>query len=293
MRDVVIGLMPAVCASLYCYGWDAARLLSVCLLACLGTEVICRKAMGRDTGIEDLSAVVTAIILALSLPPSLPTWMTIVGAVSAIAIGKQIYGGLGYNPFNPAMVGRVVLLISFTGPMTIWHSPRSTDATTTATPLGMLREAGSYTFDSAIAKQFFLGDMSGSIGEVSALALLLGGLYLAYKRAITWHAPVCFVATVAIFASILYAIDSEQYAPPHFHILTGGLMIGAIFIATDMVTTPATLKGMAIFGIGCGIFTMVIRTWGGYPEGVSFSILLMNSVTPLINRATVPRVFGH
>lgn len=303
MLDVIIALAPAAIASIYFFGWNAVRLITSCVLACVVTEALCRKAMGRDLGIFDLSAVVTGILLAFNLPPDLPAWMAVAGSIFAIAIAKQLFGGIGYNPFNPALVGRVVLLVSFPLAMTTWSkweipSPVKIDAITTATPLGLLKtslNSGAgipYNFDSNTALQFFLGNMNGCIGEVSAAALITGGVYLLCRRCISWHTPVFYIGTVAVFSAILYIVDPLHNMAPHFHLLTGGLMLGAIFMATDLVTTPVTKKGMAIFGIGCGIFTMIIRKWGGYPEGVSFAILLMNAFTPLINRAVKPKIFG-
>jgi len=306
MLDVIIALLPALLASIYFFGWHALRLTAVCVISCVITEAICRRAMKRDIGITDLSAVVTGILLAFNLPPSLPSWMAVIGCIAAIAIAKQVFGGIGYNPFNPALIGRVVLLISFPVAMTKWHlalnSGRWTglgwiDGTTTATPLGLVKEAvragtALPAWDHATMMDFFLGRMSGCIGEVSALALLLGGIYLLYRRCITWHIPVSYIATVALFAGILRMSNPDANIPVLFHLLSGGLMLGAIFMATDMVTSPITRKGMVVFGIGCGLLTVIIRRWGGYPEGVSFAILLMNSVVPLINRATRPAVFG-
>lgn len=302
MLDVIIALVPAMLASFYFFGWNAVRLVCTCVLSCVVVETLCRKAMGRDMSVNDLSAVVTGILLAFNLPPGLPTWMAVVGSIFAIAIAKQLFGGIGYNPFNPALVGRVALLISFPVAMTKWSAWRipltiavtaaTPPAITTATPLGLLKAGVTYRFDSTIGLQFFLGNINGCIGEVSAAALLLGGIYLLWRRCISWQTPCFYIGTVAVFALVLRLVDSSHNMPPLFHVLTGGLMLGAIFMATDMVTTPVTKKGMVIFGIGCGILTMVIRIWGGYPEGVSFAILLMNAVTPLINRATKPRVFG-
>lgn len=304
MLDVIIALVPAMGAAVYFFDLHAVRLLAACVIACVATEAGCRKLMGRDMGIGDLSAVLTGILLALNLPPYLPTWMAVVGSVFAIAIGKQIFGGIGYNPFNPALAARVALLASFPAAMTRWSewtipSPVGIDAVTTSTPLGLaktsLATSGAlpFAFDSATATQFLLGNMNGCIGEVSAAALILGGIYLLARRVISWHIPVSYIVTVAIFAAILRQSDPEANMPALFHVLAGGLMIGAIYMATDMVTSPLTPAGMLIFGVGCGLLTMTIRKWGGYPEGVSFSILLMNAVTPLINRATRPRVFGH
>jgi electron transport complex protein RnfD len=260
--------------------------------------------MGRDKGIGDLSAVVTGILLAFNLTPALPTWMAVIGSVLAIAIAKQVFGGIGYNPFNPALVGRVALLISFPVAMTTWSewvipSPNGIDAISTATPLGLVKTslgAGKgmpFNFDSDTAWQFFIGHTNGCIGEVSELALILGGIYLLWRRCISWQIPGFYVGTVTICAFVLNKLAPETNLPTGFHLLSGGLMLGAVFMATDMVTSPITRRGMAVFGIGCGLLTIIIRKWGGYPEGVSFAILIMNSLTPLINRFTRPRIFGY
>ncbi len=313
MFDVIVALMPALLAAVYFFGFDAIRLVAVCVASCVGAEALCRKAMGRPvkTALVDLSAVVTGLLLAFNLPPSLPSWMAVLGSVFAIGIAKQAFGGLGYNPFNPALAGRAFLLISFTGRMTAWHAARlperwsfgglTADALTGATPLGMVKEAVRagdplpVAMDGATTVRFLLGDMGGCIGEVSALALIVGGLYLLYRRCITWHVPVCYLGTAAVFSAIHWMVDPAAAMPPHFHLLTGGLMLGAWFMATDMVTTPVTTRGLIVFGIGCGVLTMTIRIVAGgiYPEGVSFAILLMNAITPLINRATRPRLFGQ
>lgn len=300
MLDVIIALLPALAASIYFFGFDALRLVVTCVASCIFTEALCRKAMGRELAVDDLSAVLTGILLAFNLPPGLPTWMAVLGSVIAIAIAKQAFGGLGYNPFNPALIARAALLVSRAPEMTTWSAwtmpsvPEGVQAVTTATPLGLCASSPtSLIFDGRTAMDFFLGRMNGCIGEVSALALLIGGAYLLYRRTIYWHTPVFFIGTIAVFSGILWAIDPTHNMNPLFHILTGGLMLGAIFMATDMVTTPVTKKGMMVFGIGCGVITMLIRRWGPLPEGVSFSILCMNAVTPLINRATKPRVFGH
>jgi len=303
MLDVIIALVPALLVSVYFFGWNALRLVLACVITCVATEAGSRKWMGRNLGIDDLSAVITGILLAFNLPPSLPTWMACVGSVFAIVIAKQLFGGIGYNPFNPALAGRVMLLISFPVFMTRWSewtipSPIGMDAVTSATPLGLAKTTvGStgalpFMFDGGTMLQLFVGSQNGCIGEVSAAALLLGGIYLLIRRCITWHIPVAYIATVAVFSGILWIHHPQQNLAPHFHVLSGGLMLGAIFMATDMVTSPVTKRGMLVFGMGCGVLTMLIRRWGGYPEGVSFAIILMNAVTPLINRATRPRVFG-
>jgi len=292
MLDVIIALLPAMGVSFYLFGLNAVRLVVTCVVSCVATEALCRKMMGRNVTVTDFSAVITGILLAFNLPPALPTWMAVLGSVVAIAIAKQVFGGLGYNPFNPALIGRAVLLISFTGPMTTWTAPHVTDGTTTATPLGILAEKGVYEFTRADTLNFFLGNMSGCIGEVSALAIILGGLYMLCRKCISWHIPVSFIGTVALFSAILWWSDKANNMPPMFHLLSGGVMLGAIFMATDMVTSPVTGKGMIVFGAGCGLLTVVIRKWGDCPEGVSFAILIMNAFTPLINRATKPRLFG-
>lgn len=304
MLDVILAMVPVMLAAVFFFGVHAVRLIAVCTLTCVLTEAACRKAMGRDSGIRDLSAVVTGILLAFNLPPELPTWMAVLGSITAIAIAKQVFGGIGYNPFNPALIGRVALLISFPVAMTRWTSwnipapATGIDAVTTATPLGMFKsaidagQAPPYAFDITTFARFFFGQQNGCLGEVSAFAILLGGAYLLYRRCIAWQTPVFFLGTVLVFSGIVYAFNPAQSMPPHVHLVTGGLMLGAVFMATDMVTSPVTRRGMAVFGIGCGILTVLIRIWGGYPEGVSFAILLMNSVTPLINRYTRPRVFG-
>ncbi len=307
MLDVVIALIPATLASFYFFGWSAVRLVMVCVVACVLSEYLCRKLMRRNNTVMDFSAVLTGMLLAFNLPPSLPSWMAVIGSVFAIGIAKQVFGGIGYNPFNPALVGRVALLISFPVAMTKWHSALNparwsglqifADATTTATPLGAAKGTIAMghalpAVDGATMIQYMLGNMSGCIGEVSAAAIILGGIYLLIRKCISWHIPVTYIGTVAILALILRTLAPEANMPVSFHLLSGGLMLGAIFMATDMVTSPVTRKGMLVFGVGCGLLTMIIRRWGGYPEGVSFAILLMNSVTPLINRATRPRVFG-
>jgi electron transport complex protein RnfD len=304
MREVLIALLPSFAASCWFFGWDAPRLVAVCVATCVLTEALCRHAMGRTASLGDLSAIVTGVLLAFNLPPGLPGWMAAAGAVFAIALGKQVYGGLGYNPFNPALLGRAFLLVSFTGAMTAWTSsawPGVADAVTTATPLGAAKEALRagrpipYAADAAMLWRFFLGDMNGSLGETSAAAILLGGVYLLARRVISWHVPAAFLATVALYAAVLHLSAPQTSLPAAVHLLTGGLMLGAWFMATDMVTTPVTAPGLLIFGAGCGVLTMVIRTVksGDYPEGVCFAILIMNAFTPLINRATRPRIFGR
>ncbi len=304
MLDVLIALTPALLAALWFFRLDAARLTAVCVATCLLAEWLCRKAMRRAGSLSDLSAAVTGLLLAFNLPPALPSWMAVAGSLFAICIAKQVYGGIGYNPFNPALAGRAFMLISFTGAMTSWSSSPwiqklTADAATTATPLGFAKEslkAGHPfpAFPPSLLTDFFLGNMNGCIGETSALALLLGAAYLLVRKVITWHIPAAYLLTVAAYAAVLHACSPGTSVPPLFHLLSGGLLLGAFFMATDMVTTPVTKSGMLVFGAGCGVLTMLIRTvkTGAYPEGVSFAILIMNAFTPLINRATRHRVFG-
>jgi electron transport complex protein RnfD len=263
-----------------------------------GIELAIQKYLLKtEIRISDGSAIVTGLLLAFNLPSNLPWWMIVLGALFAIGVGKMTYGGLGNNPFNPALVGRVFLLISFPVQMTSWPLPISSryhylDAVTGATPLGILKEA--VRNGEAVPKvmhqlpdhmQLFLGQMGGSLGEVSAIALILGFFWLLYKRIITWHIPV--------FSGILWMIDPNNYASPVFHILTGGVMLGAIYMATDLVTSPMTSKGMMLFATGIGIITVIIRIFGSYPEGVSFAILIMNAFVPLINKYVKPVRYGR
>jgi electron transport complex protein RnfD len=301
MHAVFYSLLPACGVAVYFFGPSALSVLLIATLGCLATEAVCQRLMGQPVTIVDGSAAITGVLLALNLPPTSPWWMTLLGAVIAIAIGKQVYGGLGSNPFNPALVARVVLLISFPVQMTTWSAPAplgsGLDLVTTATPLGEWKNAVMLTGQMPADLQggmvdYFLGNMAGSIGEVSALALLLGAAYLFYKRILVWHIPVSFIGTVILLSGLFWLINPEKYPDPVFHLLTGGLILGAFFMATDMVTSPVSIKGMLLFGVGCGFLTVLIRLFGGYPEGVSFAILLMNAATPLIDRYTRPKTFG-
>lgn len=301
MRRVIVALLPACGVSIYFFGLPALQVLVLCLIGCLASEALCCELSQRSLTLADNSAAITGVLLALNLPPSSPWWMCLFGSIVAIGIGKQVFGGLGHNLFNPALVARVVLLISFPVQMTNWTAPTplgsGMDAVTTATPLGEMQTAVMVTGQLPNSageswSHYFVGHMAGSLGEVSALALLLGGLYLLIKKVITWEIPVSYLATVVIFAGLMWLSDSQRYPDPLFHLLTGGLLLGAFFMATDMVTTPITRMGMIVFGVGCGVITVVIRLFGGYPEGVSFAILLMNAATPLIDRYIQPKVFG-
>lgn len=306
MYRVVIALLPALAVSVYFFGLGAIIVNFAAIISCLIFEFLISKYLLKvKSTILDGSAIITGMLLAFNVPSNLPVWIIIVGSLVAIGIGKMSFGGLGNNPFNPALVGRVFLLISFPVEMTSW--PKAiisrlayTDAVTGATPLAILKEgikSGESITDLMATipshLQLFIGNIGGSLGEVSAIALIIGGLYILIKKIITWHIPVSMIGTIIIFTGILWFIDSEKYADPLFHILTGGILLGAIFMATDMVTSPMTPKGMLIFGIGIGIITVVIRVFGAYPEGVSFAILIMNGFVPLINKYIKPKRFGE
>ena len=312
MLDVIIALLPAFGCSVYFFGVRALFLAGTCIAACLVTEALCRLAMKRENSIGDLSAVLTGLLLALNLPPDLPLWMAATGSVFAIGVCKQAFGGLGYNPFNPALAARAFMLISFSEAMTRWSSSTwkvaagaACDATTTATPLQYLKTFATEAWQKmpdadrlldlsnvSFIKASFLGNVNGCLGEVCSLALLLGAAYLLYRRVITWHIPVAFLGTMAIFAFFSYGMGVPALKLAEVHVLSGGAVLGACFMATDYVTSPITAKGKLIFGCGCGLLTMVIRTFGAFPEGVSFAILIMNAVAPLINRWTQPKPFG-
>ncbi len=305
MWNVVIALLPALAASLYFFGIGAAIVIVTAVAGCMAAEyAINRWMFHRPCTLLNGSAVLTGLLLAFNLPSNLPVWIVLIGCVVAIGIGKMSFGGLGCNIWNPALVGRVFLLISFPAQMTSWPLPlvnrlSYTDATTGATTLGLLK-ASTLTSDAATGAsahseavafsvdtlQNFLGGVGGSMGEVSALALLIGFVYLLVTRTITWHIPVAVLGAVAIFT---LCIDGDVAV----ELLSGGLLLGAVFMATDYVTSPMTKTGMLLFGAMIGIITVIIRQWGAYPEGVSFAILLMNSFVPLIDRYIRPRVFGE
>jgi electron transport complex protein RnfD len=302
MYSVAAALLPAIVTGVYLFGLRALWVILLSVAAGLATEAGAQRMMGREVTISDGSALVTGILLALNLPPTAPWWLVVVGSAIAIVIGKQIYGGLGYNPFNPALVARVILLISFPVQMTTWLKPNrlfagAVDAITTATPLGAMKThlmvKGSLEgFTMGELWNPFIGNIGGCIGETSVIALLIGAGFLLYRGYITWHIPVTFIGTVFVLSGLFWAINPDQYMNPVFHVVTGGLVLGAFYMATDMVTSPLTDRGMMLFGAGCGVITMVIRLFGGYPEGVSYSILLMNAATPLIDRYFKPKTFG-
>jgi len=295
MYGVLIALAPAFLASLWFFGLGALIVTAVAVASCVGCEFLIQRFMlRRDISIGDGSAILTGVLLAMNLPSNFPVWLTVLGAAFAIGIGKMTFGGLGNNPFNPALTGRVILLLSFPVQMTSWPLAKAwstsyLDAETGATTLAMIKGHFGTLPDTA---QLLLGNIGGSMGEVSAVALLAGMIFLLVRKIITWHIPVSILGTVLVFTGILHWFDPSAYASPVVHLLSGGLLLGAIFMATDYVTSPMTPAGMLVFGAGIGLITVVIRTFGAYPEGVSFAILIMNAFTPLINIYMKPRRFG-
>ena len=302
MRWVIVALMPALIASFMVFGLGSLIVTATSVASCLFFEwFITRVFLKKPSTLADGSAAITGILLAFNLPSNLPLYMIVVGALVAIGSGKMAFGGLGNNPFNPALVGRVFLLISFPAKMTSWPVPHQlgayADAVTGATPMnliGQIAGGNSAAMDQLPAlKDLFMGGIGGCIGEVSALALLIGLLILLWRRVITWHIPVTIFATVAVLTGIMWMINPILYVNPLYHLCSGGLMLGAIFMAPDYVTSPMTPKGMVWYGIGIGFLTVVIRYFGSYPEGMSFAILIMNAVTPLINNWCKPKRFGE
>ncbi|MEA3504725.1 MAG: RnfABCDGE type electron transport complex subunit D [Bacteroidota bacterium] len=306
MYGVVLAMIPAMLVAFYMFGLGAMRVFLISIMACYLTEYLIQKYLIKGAvTINDGSALVTGVLLAFNVPSSLPWWIIVIGAIIAMGMGKMSFGGLGKNPFNPALVGRVFLLISFPVQMTTWPKAivsreyfsfsgldsKLMDAITGPTPLGILQEEG--VSDLPDYMNLLLGQVGGSLGEISAIALIIGGLYLLVKKIITWHIPVSFLLSAAFMSGILWLIDPTQYADPVFHLLTGGLLLGVFFMATDMVTSPMAPKGQIIFGVGVGVLTILIRVFGAYPEGVSFAILIMNAFTPLINGQFKPKRFGH
>jgi len=297
MYAVILSLLPAVFASLYFFRWRALLLYACCISAGLATEAlflwIRKKPMNA---LWDGSVVITGLLLAMTLPPSLPLDSAIIGSVVAVGLGKHVFGGLGYNIFNPALVGRAFLQTAFPVAMTTWTAPAAitVDAATFATPLGSLKfEAALAEGALTPAKDLFWGNVGGSLGETSAIALLIGAAFLFYKKAIDWRIPAGIILSLTVFTGIFWLASPETYASPLFHLMAGGLIIGAFFMATDMVSSPITLKGTWIFALGIGLLVGLIRLFGGLPEGVMFSILFMNMFVPLLNRFTRPRILGE
>ncbi|EKU91903.1 RnfABCDGE type electron transport complex subunit D [Bacteroides oleiciplenus] len=303
MYGVLIALIPAFLVSLYFFGLGALIVTATSVAACLFFEwAIGKYLMKKETTtICDGSAVITGVLLAFNLPSNLPIWIIILGALFAIGVGKMSFGGLGNNPFNPALAGRVFLLLSFPVQMTSWpvvgQLTAYADATTAATPLNLMKQVAGGNIealkDLPSSFDLLIGNNGGCLGEVSALALLLGLAYMLWKKIITWHIPISILATVFIFSGIMHLVDPELYVSPVLQLLTGGLMLGAIFMATDYVTSPMSKKGMLIYGVCIGLLTVIIRLFGAYPEGMSFAILIMNAFTPLINTYCKPKRFGE
>lgn len=308
MYGVIIALLPALLVSFYNFGIGAAIVCLTSVVACVFFEWVINRYLlnNRNLSVLDGSAVITGLLLAFNLPSNIPVWIVIIGSLVAIGIGKMTFGGLGCNPFNPALVGRCFLLVSFPVQMTSWpvagQQLRYMDAVTGATPLSLMKEAVR-TGDASILEKMpdslslllgsnGIGLGGGTIGEVCALALLIGLVYMLWKKIITWHIPLSIIATILVFSGILH-LAAPSYADPMTVLLSGGVMLGAIFMATDYVTSPMTHKGQIIYGISIGILTIVIRNWGSYPEGMSFAILIMNAFTPLINMYVRPKRFGE
>ena len=294
MWSVIIALIPAMMMSFYYFGISAAWMVLTCVVASLITEIVMNYMKGEKITISDGSAIITGILLALTLPPSFRLSSAALGAIVAISLGKHIFGGLGYNIFNPTLLGRAFLQASFPVAITTWSNPitakySTIDAVSTATPLG------AFKFEKVLTdySDLLIGNISGSLGETSAIAILVGGIFLLILKNADWRIPLSFIGSVFILGSIFWLFNPIQYPDPVFHLLSGGLLFGAFFMATDMVTSPITPKGAWIFGIGAGILVIIIRLFGGLPEGVMYSILLMNGATPLINRYTRPRIFGE
>ncbi|OMH33847.1 RnfABCDGE type electron transport complex subunit D [Motiliproteus sp. MSK22-1] len=324
MTTVLIALSPITLFAVYQFGWPALNLIGLCLLSALLFEILCLYSTGKplDTYILDGSGMLTALLLALSLPPHAPWWIAICGSGFAIIVGKHVYGGIGQNPFNPAMLARVALLLSFPVEMTHWtqaapllstaapsfieglqitfQSSTAFDGLTAATTLGQLKTDLSQGLPlQQLTEQYFqpldssLGLTAGSLGETSSLLIAIGGLYLLRQRIFSWRLPTSFLGSLLLLSTTAWILAPEIYASPLFHLTSGGVMLAAFFIVTDPVTSPCTRRGQLLFGTGCGALTFVIRTWGGYPEGVAFAVLLMNAMTPLIDHYVRPRRYGR
>ena len=300
MRDVVIALLPAVVVSVLFYGWSELLVLGVSVASCVLLEYLITKYLLKTScTIGDWSAVITGVLLALNLPATTPWWVVFIGAIVAIGIAKMTFGGLGQNLFNPALVGRVFLLISFPTYMTDWTKPQGfitnsiVDAYSGATPLGIAKGFGPEATEAMDYLNMLFLNIGGSAGELSAIALLLGFAYLLIRKVIKPYITLSIIATVAVFSGIFWAINPAEYTDPLFNILSGGLLLGAIFMATDYVTSPMSAWGGVVFGVGIGLITMLIRYFGAYPEGVSFAILIMNSVVPLLNKWFHTKKYGR
>ncbi len=301
MYRVVYAMIPALAWSVFVFGLDALRVTFIAVAACIAVEYLIQKYLMKvNPSVTDGSALITGILLAFNVPSNLPWWIIIIGAIAAMGIGKLSFGGLGANIFNPALVGRVFLLISFPVQMTSWpvNKQAGIDAITAATPLGLIKEGIlngtplSQLTELPQISDLFLGNIGGSLGEISAILLILGGIYMLWKKVITWQVPVSILLSVAVISGVFWLLNPEVYLNPAYHILSGGLMLGAIFMATDMVTSPMTGKAQIIYGVGIGLITISIRMFGAYPEGISFAILIMNAFVPLLNMYIKPKRFG-
>ena len=306
MKDVIIALIPAFLVSVYLFGISSIVITSVAIISCVFFEFFIQKYwLHKPISINDYSAILTGLLLAFNLPSNLPLWMVVIGSLVAIGVAKMSFGGLGFNIFNPALVGRVFLLICFPVQMTTWPLPLQNrwaliDAVTGATPLGLVKEATLLSENlTEVSKllpsnlDLLMGNMGGSLGEMSAIALLIGGVYLIMRKVISWHIPITMLFTIFLIAGIFWMYNPDKYLNPVFHLLTGGAVLGAFFMATDMVTSPMTKTGMIIFAFFIGLITILIRLFGAYPEGVSFAILIMNAFVPLINNFSKPKRFGE
>ncbi|OHW62490.1 electron transport complex subunit RsxD [Andreesenia angusta] len=289
MLDVIIALLPATMGSIYFFGLPAFKLIMVSVIAAVATEAIIQKLTKKTITIKDCSAALTGLLLAMNIPPAAPWWIAAVGSAFAIGIAKQAFGGLGQNFINPALAGRAMLMASWPVIMTTWSAPGA-DAVATVTPLALLKPGSEATGELPSLMDAFVGNIGGCLGETSALLLLIGAAYLFYRRVISWRIPFTYIATVAVITLVASGGDFTNML---YHLFTGGLMIGAFFMATDYSSSPITVKGQIIFGIGAGVITSVIRLYGGYPEGVSYSILLMNLAAPIIEKYTSPKLFGE
>ena len=302
MWTVSASLLPATTMGAYFFGPRAVFTVALCIISSVLAEHLYQKAMKKPTTVHDGSAFLTGLLLGLNLPPTVPFYVSLIGSFVAIVITKQLFGGLGYNIFNPALIGRAFLVITFPRFMTLWSEPTAAflllDAKTTATPLGILKEEGPaklmeiFGDQMTLYTQLIVGHRAGSIGETSAVALLIGGAYLLHKKYITWHIPLSFLGTASVIAWIFGARGALFAGDPLLHLFSGGMILGAFFMATDYVTSPSTKNGQILFGSGCGFLTMLIRLKGGYPEGVMFAILIMNAFAPLIDRGFQSQIFG-
>ena len=302
MRDVVLALTPATAWGIYKFGMNAFMVVAVAIIAAMVTEAAIQKMRGVPVTVTDWSAALTGLLLAMNVPASAPWWIPVIGSIFAIAIVKQAFGGLGHNFMNPALAARAMLMASWPVRMTAWTKPGlaavGADAVSTATPLAMLKDSYAFDVTAAVSSSTYqapglmdvmMGNVAGCIGEVSGILLILGGLYLMYRKVITWRIPTIYIGTVAVLTLILGGFDFNLML---YHLFAGGLMLGAFFMATDYASSPINPRGQMIFAFGCGLLTTVIRFYGGYPEGVSYSILLMNVAAPLIEKYSGPRVFG-